>query len=303
MLRVIASHCQHPPLQQSRGLWEPRPARHLHRSGICPFHERVQPPVHPGHTHSRGSATGGQARPSGDLNYNLAVAPLPAPGPRLSRDGAGCQGHFYRGGPRLVLTALGLHRVDGAHSDLTCVAMSHCRASLVPDRPASEATGRTATGGGRQCVRVAHSGQRKAPSQPVRAWCTGRRRATECYRPRCFACEPGRASLRPPVTCSSENLAMKLRFLLTSICVGECSSSSLSFCSWPDRHTPSRSRRSGSLGRSPPHRAGLHPLRLFRVPGLSLRCLPGPASRLWGARRLRPPAQGAPRTAGASLLP
>lgn len=42
---------------------------------------------------------------------------------------------------------------------------------------------------------------------------------------------------RPPVTCSSENLAMKLRFLLTSVCVGEWSSSSLSFCSWPGRHT------------------------------------------------------------------
>lgn len=37
------------------------------------------------------------------------------------------------------------------------------------------------------------------------------------------------------LTCNSVNFAMKLRFLLMSICVGEWSSTSLSFCSWPGR--------------------------------------------------------------------
>lgn len=37
------------------------------------------------------------------------------------------------------------------------------------------------------------------------------------------------------LTCNSMNFAMKLRFLLMSICVGEWSSTSLSFCSWPGR--------------------------------------------------------------------
>lgn len=58
---------------------------------------------------------------------------------------------------------------------------------------------------------------------------------------------------------------MKLRFLLTSVCVGECSSSSLSFCSWPGRHTrthkiqaePGQGAPSGSASCFPNNPPGL----------------------------------------------
>ena len=66
--------------------------------------------------------------------------------------------------------------------------------------------------------------------------------------------EQGHPSLCPPITCSSENLAMKLRFLLMSTWVGECSSSSLSFCSWPGRHTGTGGREQNPV-REPPRAA------------------------------------------------
>lgn len=100
---------------------------------------------------------------------------------------------------------------------------------------------------------------------------------------------------------------MKLRFLLKSICAGECSSSSLSFCSWPDS-TPRRTQagqgvhnRSRHLGEKPmspfsnspqclslslpyaiPHQVWISPLRK-----LSLHCLPvippGDSLLVWGS--------------------
>lgn len=70
-----------------------------------------------------------------------------------------------------------------------------------------------------------------------------------------------RRAVPPPsaVTCSSENLAMKLRFLLMSIWVGECSSSSLSFCSWPDG--THRNPKEREWGRGSPQTAGFPALQ------------------------------------------
>lgn len=59
---------------------------------------------------------------------------------------------------------------------------------------------------------------------------------------------------------------MKLRFLLMSISVGECSSSSLSFCSWPDGTHRNPKEREWGRGRGSPQKAGFptlqHPQRL-----------------------------------------
>lgn len=59
---------------------------------------------------------------------------------------------------------------------------------------------------------------------------------------------------------------MKLRFLLMSIWVGECSSSSLSFCSWPDGTHRNPKEREWGRGRghhrqlaSPPSNTPLDP--------------------------------------------
>lgn len=51
----------------------------------------------------------------------------------------------------------------------------------------------------------------------------------------CSAAEGKNEGNNKTLTCNSVNFAMKLRFLLMSICVGEWSSTSLSFCSWPGR--------------------------------------------------------------------
>lgn len=96
----------------------------------------------------------------------------------------------------------------------------------------------------------------------------------------------GQLPIRLPVTCSSENLAMKLRFLLMSTWVGECSSSSLSFCSWPSRHAGTGGRKQNPV-REPPtavaaafqrtrrtRSAVPHPPGRLSSQKLSLPCLP-----------------------------